>query len=1414
MNYKTTLVLLALVAAGAAVRWLAPDFSWLRLAPTQPSATDAGTLRTLQSELTPEELNRMEVQHGQRLVVLERGAGDEWTLPGKWPARKAEVEELVRLLTNLRSRFVPIPLHDPADLKGYGLDQPPVLVTVRAGMTSNRLAFGEEPGESNRFSRPTYLRLDDRPEVVRLAPGLITLLDRPQDYYQQRRLFPSERVAQDTNSQEKVDRLLAQSIAAKGPTGNYRLDKDGEEWKLQEPVVDHVDPDKLKTVLSAVPDIWAEQFVDKPKKDLAEYGLKEAERTLRVTRPTGTITLLIGKPSQTKARTVTRPAPNFGGPPLPPQREVIHEEYRFAKLQDNDQLFEIKSDKLKDVLVSADSLRDANLVRFRSDDARRLEISHSGEDIVLVKTQDKWTLQKPLQADADSSKVTELLDKLASLQARDKDVIDHADAKSYGLDKPAAVIQLTVEEDSKSDRAGKMKKSKHFALNLGKQDADHAKLYVQVAGRERINAVEDSVLKLVQRPALAYRGRRVLDFNTTDLAKIEVHHGSEPFTLEQVKGTWRLAAPVQAEVDRFKAGQLAGDLARLEAVEYITESAAPDRLEPLYGLGKPSLSAQLAFTDAKKPTQTLLIGKQRESKPEYFAKLESATPIFIIKKDIHDALEQDSLAYRPPQLWHLQADEIKELRVRKEVQKGDGTSRITGPVPFLNPEYQLKRDGQLWKITGPFEATALADLARSMAEELANLRCERYAAHDAKEPATYGLDKPYLRLTLPAKPKEGSQEAAKEESLLIGKPVKQDAKARFAKLGDKPGVFILGEKTLTALDHGALDLLDRNLLTLSPSTIERIQSKGAAGPLTLERKGDEWQVTDAPAAPFPADRQTVTALLEVWSNLRAVRFAAYGPKVNLADYGLDEPSATIIVTQKAPAEKEQNAKPIEHTLTLGKAADPLTLPSPPPKGGEGRVRGGTGERFARLDDRPGILVLAAPVVGELEHSYLDFVNRTMLHFDASQLTSLRRDMGSESFEILKRDGVWQFLKPANQPADAPTLGELAGQLAALRAKRVAAYPAKELSPFQLDKPVATLTIRLARTGGKPEEHLLKIGKVVERDARSKGATTTDADGDRFAVVGNATAVFVLPGALVRQLTAPALQFRDRNLARLGDADRIILERDRRKAVFAKVDGTWKMTEPLQAEAEQTDLEEFAQTVARLRADELVAERPTELKPYGLERPLARWHFQTGDKEVVNLLIGGREQLKNGGKEKDGPRCYAKLASSDLIFLLSPQLTAKVEGEYRTRTLWAPLDAAQIEKLTYGYADRPFILEKVDNDWRVAAKPDVKVRPEVIRETLDTLAGLKAARYVVDKDAELKLYGLEPPQLVLEIQTRTGNRALHVGRPEGESKRSYARVPEAGNSAVFIISEDNAGRIIKPLAAFVQEPHPHPAATGH
>jgi hypothetical protein len=1364
MNLKTTLVLLLLTAAGAALILLQlPLPSWVGLGSPPPARSGDTVATGVLKELSAEPITRIDIQSGERQVVLERGADGEWSLPGKWPARQAEAAALVKTLSELRSRFEPSrPTGEPPDFARFGLDKPALTVTVRAGDKDHKLEFGEVPPakDENGFSRPTWLRVDGGLEVVRLAPGLVAALDRPGDYYQQRRLFPAARVAKQEGSAEKVERLAAKALDVQDKrtdgAGPYALVRNGEAWELSRPVRDRTDPERLNTVLGAVPDVWAEQFVPRPYKDLAEYGLKDPEQTLSVTKPGGdTVTLLIGKLSPTvRERKVPGPAPPPGMPFQPPP-VTVREEYRYAKLRDNDQIFEIKVDRLKDVFVAAKELRDTRLARFKPEDARRLEVKYAGHDVVLVKDKDKdaWQLESPIKADAETTKVTELLDKLSAAEVRDADLIDSADAKAYGFDDPAKVgtIKVTVEEE-KGEGAAKKKETRTLSFALGKDDTAAKKLYIRTGDWPRVNAVDDSLVSLAKRPALAYRGRRALDFAIGDVAKVEVKRAGETVVLEQDKGAWKLLAPSAADADAAKAGTLAGGLGTLEVTEYVKDKPEAKDLEA-YGLAKDALAVKLTFTEAsKKPAQTLLVGKAVTDKPnEFYAKLESGTSVFAVTKALRDSLDQDALAYRPLQLWRVPAEDVAGLRVKRAGQD----------------EYRLTRKDGGWQIGGPFEAAAQPAIVAPMLGELAAPRAERYVAAKAAADKLkeYGLDEPHLRVVL-----AGSKPGEKERTLLVGKPAPEPQR-RYAKLSDGDAVFEVGDKLTAALDRGALDLLDRQLLTLDPKTIERVQAKGAA-PLTLERKGEAWQVTESPAgAAFPADPFAVDGLLSSWAHLQALHFAAYGPKADLAKFGLDKPAATVTVTVQPPAADGKKPPTQTHTLALGKA-----------------VEGSSGERYARLDDGPGVAVLPAFSASEFAHTYLDFVDHTLLKFDAAALTGLKRQAGAEALEVVKKD-EWQVLKPADKKADEKTMQQLADRLSALRAVRIAAYPAKDLKAFGLDAPAAVVTLQLG--GAKPSAPVLKIGKPVdEKD-------TTGRPPDRFAQVEGSTAVAVLSGPLADLLLAPPIRFRDRAVAQFADADKIVLERGPRKATFASVDGTWKMTEPTSAAAEQNEVEEFINAVARLRADEMVAEKPADLKPYGLDKPQATWRFLSGTKEVLNLFVGGAD--------KTGKRCYAKLAGGDVVFLLDPPTAARVLAEYRTRAVWAtPLDAAQVEGVRFGYERNPFALEKVDGLWEVTGKPGEVVQVQAVNDALDALARLKVERYVLDKGADPKLYGLEPPVLSVEVRTREGKRTLEIGRAEGDSKRYYARVPDKDRGDVFVISAADGARIVRDLAAFTEK----------
>jgi hypothetical protein len=1414
MNLKTTLVLLVL-AAGTVGLFLANPAKRLGLAHDAPDPAGKGTLDVLENQLTREAISHIEIllRGAESPFVLEsreveitptasstKDSKPEelmektllkhkelkesaaharhriWTLTGGWSTRKPEMDQLISILSGLRSRFVPEPLDEEDALAKRGLEKPAVTVKVKAGPTEYSLAFGEPSAAGSPFDAPTYLRLDQREEAIRLAPGLVAELSKPADFYLQRRLFTDvERVAKDSSpfgdSSEKVEQLAAKGIELqdkKPDGGTYALAKVNADWELTKPTRDRLDPDKRKSLLQAIPDIWAEQFVAKPDKDLAKYGLKDPQEIIKVTTNSGgTITLLIGNESPTKkTRTITRPSPQVPGMPPQPMTQKIEEHFRYAKLENNDsQIFEIKSDKLKDVFVPAGDLRDSRVARFENKDVTKLELTHGAETITATKDKERWKLEKPTVGDAESSKITDILDKLSLLSARDKEILDKTDPKIDGLDQPQATLAVTIEEETKGEGEAKTKKPpRTLKFTIGRHDTDKKKLYI-MDDWGRINVVDDSLQALLTRPATVYRGRRVLDFATKDLDAVEVERaGQKLVALQQKDNNWKLTAPVAADADNGKASQLARDLGNLEVIEHVTDNAKPEDLDKLYGLAKPALSVQMKFTGDKKP-ETLLIGKQREGKPEYFAKRGTDPGVFVVKKEIVDSLEHESLTYRPLQLWQKLPDDITAVRIAKEGQE----------------EYRLAHNdkGNVWQITGPFEAKAVPTVVQPLTQELAGPRGERCVAHSAKdkELEKYGLEKPYLKLS--ATVKDG--EKTKDQVLLVGKPADQPTGARYAKPGDSDAVYVVTDKFLAAVDHSALDLLDKKLLAIDPTNISSIKSDASGTNLKLDHQDAGWKVVESPAgAPFAADEQIAARVAGVWANLNAEKYAAYGPKIDAAKFGLEKPAWTVTATVKA------GNKPAEHTIAVGKV-----------------VENSSGDRYVRVDNGPGIAVLPSFIVKDLERTHLDFVDRTLLKFDSSSASGLARKSGAETLEIAKKDDAWRILKPVDLAADDKTVQGLFDQLANLRADSIAAYPAKDVKQYGLDQPAAVVTLRLTAADGKPSEKVLRIGKSVsEKPEQGKPL-------DRYAQVEGATAVGVLSGALADRLLAGTIAFRDRNLARFADADKATLERDRRKPTFTKVDGTWKLTAPLEAEAEHNDMDDFVNVLARLRADELVSDKPKptadDLKAYGLDKPTATWRFFSGDKEVLGLLIGSFPSSKGGGKDK---RCYAKLTNGDLVFLLDAPMSARVMAEYRNKTLWpGSFDSAQAESLRYSGTAGTFALEKSGDGWQIAGKPGTKVNTAAVNDALAALAGLKPERYVEDRGADMKLYGLEPPEIIIQAEAPSGSRVLHIGRAEGDSKRHYARVAGKDRSDVFVISEADSGKLVKKLADFTQTSKP-------
>ena len=1203
-------------------------------------------------------------------------------------------------------------------------------------------------------------------------------------------------------------------------------------WKLSAPLADRIDPAKLRAILTTVPDLWVDGFVRPdiaiplcerlaeavaPKPNWGEFAREllktdtEPDRYTRITGFTrdylaakftppaalagaasvqaatsaylpertvalslksgGTRTLRIGNVSRLSTR--VEPGIPMGPMAPPPMPRIVEEKYYFAKFEDNPLVFEVKADKIDGLFLAPDDLRDATLARFTTPEVNEVRIALKGAPaFVLTRKlgvkdaekdedkQDRWYLGDRL---ADAGKVGDFLEQLGKLEAKTP-----ADRTDVSTETKTVTTTLTVVAQAKVPEGDTPPASRTYVLNFGAADAAKKKIAVRVAGWDRVNFVDDAIGKLVERPAVAYRSRKQYDTAELKLTKLDVTESKKVMDkdadklLLELASTktdrgldWQLVKPVATPADAGKVAKLIDDLTKLEAVDYVDENPSEADLADKYGF-KPSakpelkdarrLTVNLGFTGPGAVPESLAIAMPKAG--EIYARRNGTGPIFTVSKTLTDSLDRGSLDLLPLQLWSATPDKVTQLEIERGAEK-----------------YKLTPDGAKWKLSGPFDAGASATDIFPLTALFGKLQALRYDALASE--AKHGFEKPALAVTVTVRePKPDSKTTPPEEApvtrtLQIGNVIADEPNARYAKLSTGPNtaVFVVADAAFKAADKPALAWLDRNLLILDPTKVTKVQIAGPAPESSLTLLGADKQDWKPEGTPFPLDKSLVSNLVFNATNPPVLRLAAFGPAIKWADYGLEKPEYTFTLTT--------SEKPAPVVLKLGKEEP-------------------TGERYIRIGDEMAVGVVSGATTAALARGKLELADRGLFAFDPFKLTGLVRKKGADVFELTKVAEKWEVQKPAKFPADPLTAEELADALSRLRATKVAAIGPKDLKPFGLDAPVAEVT--LTTDGAKPL--VFQIGKPVE-DAKPNG--------DRFVKIpdGGESIVKVAPGAVLNKLLGEPIKFKERtlNTAKFVDADKVILERGDRKATFAKVDGTWKMTAPVAAEAEQADLDELVNAVAKFRADELVAEKPADLKPFGLDAPRAKVKFLFNDKDVLSVLVGA--------SEKDGPRAHAMVEKGELIGLLDAGLSGKLLGEFRKRAAWTGVDASQVNLLAISEGKTNFVLRKAGPIW---ADPEILTDvydAAKVTEMLAALAQLKAERYVADKDANLELYGLKEPKRVIVLSMQEGKvtKSLQLGGEVGGSggKQVYAKVNEPGRTDVFVLSEADTAKLMRDRA---------------
>jgi len=356
----------------------------------------------------------------------------------------------------------------------------------------------------------------------------------------------------------------------------------------------------------------------------------------------------------------------------------------------------------------------------------------------------------------------------------------------------------------------------------------------------------------------------------------------------------------------------------------------------------------------------------------------------------------------------------------------------------------IEKQGAAWQLTQPAAVPADEAELSGITSNLASLEVQRVVDEQPADLKEYGLNPPRVEVTF--------KFAGKDQTLLIGQKTPTGADI-YAKVPDKPRVFLVSSFLDSTFNKSTFDLRDKTILKIDREKVERMEIETPDRTVKVAKQGAEWRMS-APAdarADFGAVEGIIGRL-----NTTPMKSITSPDAADLKEYGLDKPAATVRVTSGSA----------QAGLALGKSA-------------------GDGVVYAKDLSRPMVFTIESALLDELKKPADDFRVKDL--FDARSFNTTRieitRNGQTAAFEKEKGKDDWKQTAPAAKAADKAKVEAL---LTALGSARATSF-ADGKTATGLETP--EVTIAVAFEDGQKHEKVAFARKGTDAFGRRDGDAT-------------------------------------------------------------------------------------------------------------------------------------------------------------------------------------------------------------------------------------------------------------------------------------------------------------------------------------
>jgi len=742
------------------------------------------------------------------------------------------------------------------------------------------------------------------------------------------------------------------------------------------------------------------------------------------------------------------------------------------------------------------------------------------------------------------------------------------------------------------------------------------------------------------------------------------------------------------------------------------------------------------------------------------------------------------------------------------------------------PTIVLLRRDRTWRLAEPIDAPATAWQADSTVTTLTSMRWVRKAAEsDAGSPKDTDthLSDPLRTATL-------TNDKGRSVTIKVGRHVPLAEEQTYVQVSGDAHVYVVAQDLLKALSKTVADYREDNVAEFKTDQAVRVAVRGGEA-YDLIKVKDRWAV-EVPARRLSAraDGEKVASLLKAVSGLSATEFVNDAPTAqDLAGYGLTTPALSVTVELAPP--------------TPATAPATASAPAKPKKGkGVTVLFGAAGmdkKLFAKLAEKPWVFKVDAEAIKDIQVKLEDLRDKGVLELAGDEVNRIDIDLAVSGKVAIERtaDNGWRMLGPFPGPCESAAVDGLIAAMRDLKAKEFKDNP-PSLAGFGLVPPVGRIALRFR---GGDQTTVLLLGK----------ATPSGQNG--FVMPDGGKSVAVVLSDDYRKLLRPAAAYWPVSLLDLpADAEitRVNLVRaDKTKfALLAGDDGTYKLTQPIQAAADTDNATALIDALKSVRADKIIALGNALPKRFAKAKPIrVRVTYRTPVPPASQpaTSTSPASQAATSPATQPATKPATSPASKPATKPASAPATKPAKAEYKTHQaeallviadkgksyVWRrgakPLAVGELpedfhKKLAAELRDRTCL--KIDPDkavsfsmsidkdkmefrrtgeqWKYTKDPTVTVDAKKVKDWLKALSQIKAQRFVdYSPKADPKRFGLDKPLMTIEVKhesERTSRLSISRASVVGE-KGHYAAA--TGAPGVFILAPDAAKNVTKSLKDF-------------